>query len=328
MTQASGNVARALTYVAPGQAELRPLPLPDLAAGMVEIETRFSAISRGTERLVFNGQIPESEYGRMRAPFQSGDFPFPVIYGYAAVGIVCAGDEELQGRPVFALSPHQTRARLPRDAVTLLPAVVPPRRATLAANTETALNVIWDAGIGPGDRLAIVGGGVLGLLIAAIAADIPGVAVTVVDVNMQRAGPAAALGADFRAPADAPPDQDCVIHTSVSEAGLATSLRLAGFEATVVEASWFGTTQPCIPLGNAFHSRRLTLKASQVGEVPPGRRARWTRKRRLAMALQLLSDPKFDCLITNEVPFRDLPSQLSALFRNDSADLAAVVRYG
>lgn len=328
MTQAFGNQAAALTYVAPGHAELRPISLPPMADGMVEIETRFSAISRGTERLVFNGQIPESEYGCMRAPFQSGDFPFPVVYGYAAVGTVCAGDEDLRGRPVFALSPHQTRARLPRDAVTLLPEALPPRRATLAANTETALNVIWDAGIGPGDRLAIVGGGVLGLLIAAIAAGIPGAVVTVVDTNTHRAVPAAALGANFAAPPDAPPDQDFVIHTSASEAGLATALRLAGFEATVVEASWFGTTQPHVPLGNAFHSRRLTLKASQVGEVPPGRRARWTRKRRLEMALKLLSDPKFDCLITNAVPFDDLPDHLSELFRNDSADLATVVRYG
>ncbi|MGF1625282.1 MAG: zinc-binding alcohol dehydrogenase, partial [Alphaproteobacteria bacterium] len=290
--------AMALTYVAVGEAELRPLELPDQADGLVDVETSYSALSRGTERLVYAGAVPASEHERMRAPFQHGDFPFPVVYGYAAVGVVRAGPPALLGRNVFALSPHQDRARLPADAVVPLPDGLDPRRAPLAANLETALNVTWDAGIGPGDRIAIVGGGVLGLMVAAIAAAIPGTAVTVVDIRADRAEPASALGAGFALPDDAPGDQDCVIHTSASEAGLATALGLAGLEAIVVEASWFGRATPQVALGGAFHSRRLVLKASQVGAVPSARRARWTRRRRLEAALALLCDPRFDRLIT------------------------------
>jgi NADPH:quinone reductase-like Zn-dependent oxidoreductase len=328
MMRARAVRATALTYVAPGRAELRPLDLPAIAAGMVEVETRFSAISRGTERLVFAGRIPPSEYERMRAPFQAGAFPFPVAYGYAAVGVVRAGPAALIGREVFTLSPHQTLARLPADAVVPLPEGLDLRRAPLAANLETALNVAWDAGIGPGDRIAVVGGGVLGLMVAAIAAAIPATEVTVVDIQPDRAKPARALGARFALPAAAPDDQDCVIHASASEAGLATALELAGIEATVVEASWFGAVVPQVPLGAAFHSRRLTLKSSQVGEVPPARRVRWTRRRRLETALALLRDPKFDMLISGEVAFADLPARLPDLLGPDPAGLATIVRYG
>jgi NADPH:quinone reductase-like Zn-dependent oxidoreductase len=328
MMRAGATRATALTYVAPGQAELRPLDLPRLASGMVEVETRFSALSRGTERLVFAGRVPPSEHERMRAPFQTGAFPFPVVYGYAAVGVVRAGPPALTGREVFALSPHQTLARLPADAVVPLPEGLDPRRAPLAANLETALNVAWDAGIGPGDRIAVVGGGVLGLMVAAIAAAIPATEVTVVDTRPDRATPARALGARFALPAAAPDEQDCVIHASASGAGLATALELAGFEATVVEASWFGAVEPHVPLGAAFHSRRLTLKSSQVGEVPPARRVRWSRRRRLETALALLRDPRFDALITGEVAFADLPARLPDLLGPDPVGLATIVRYG
>jgi len=293
----------------------------------VEVETRFSALSRGTERLVFAGRVPPSEHARMRAPFQVGAFPFPVVYGYAAVGVARAGPPALTGREVFALSPHQTLARLPVEAVVPLPEGLDPRRAPLAANLETALNVAWDAGFGPGDRIAVVGGGVLGLMVAAIAAAIPATEVTVVDTRPDRANPARALGARFALPAAAPDDQDCVIHASATEAGLATALELAGVEATVVEASWFGAVEPQVPLGAAFHSRRLTLKSSQVGEVPPARRVRWSRRRRLETALALLRDPKFDVLITGEVAFADLPARLPDLLGPDPVGLATIVRY-
>lgn len=327
MMRAADDAAEALTYVAPGRAEIRPLPLPARGDGMVEVETRWSALSRGTERLVFAGRVPASEHARMRAPFQAGDFPFPVVYGYAAAGVVRAGPAALLGRAVFALYPHQTRARLPAEAVVPLPDGLALRRAPLAANLETALNVVWDAAIGPGDRVAVVGGGVLGLMVAAIASAIPGAAVTVVDVRDDRAETAAALGARFALPGEAPGDQDCVIHTSASEQGLATALDLAGHEATVVEASWFGDARPQVPLGGAFHSRRLVLRSSQVGEVPAARRARWSRRRRLEAALALLRDPKFDRLVTAEVPFDRLPESLPDLLGEHAAGLAAVVRY-
>ena len=327
MARDPGSEATALTYVGPGSAALRPITLPPLAVGMVEVETRFSALSRGTERLILNGAVPPSEFARMRAPFQVGDFPFPVVYGYAAVGVVRAGPAELEGRAVFALSPHQTLARLPAEAVTPLPDGLPLRRATLAANTETALNVVWDAGIGPGDKIAIVGAGILGLLIAGIASTIPGTEVTAVDPNPDRAEVAAALGAGFARPDEAPEDQDCVIHTSATEPGLETALHAAGFEARVVEASWFGTTTPRVPLGEAFHSKRLSLVSSQVGHVPAQRRARWSRRRRMAMALKLLCDAKFDRIITNEADFTALPQDIAQLLDHKAPGIATVIRY-
>ncbi|MEZ5666943.1 MAG: zinc-binding alcohol dehydrogenase [Alphaproteobacteria bacterium] len=264
----------------------------------------------------------------MRAPFQVGDFPFPVAYGYATVGVVTAGPAQRVGQTVFSLSPHQTVNRLPAEAAVPLPDGLPPRRAVLAANTETALNTVWDAGIGPGDRVAVVGGGILGLLVAAIAAAIPAVALTVVDIDAGRAAPAAALGAAFALPDAAPRDCDVVIHASATAAGLATALALAGFEATVVEASWYGADAPAVPLGGAFHSQRLTIRSSQVGHVPPARRARWSRRRRLETALGLLCDPRFDTLITGEVAFADLPAALPAILDARAPGLATVVRYG
>ena len=327
LARAGGATTSALTYVAPGLVALEPVDLPNMADGLVEVKTCYSAISRGTERLVFRGEVPDSEHERMRAPFQIGEFPFPVVYGYAAVGTVTDGPSTLLGRHVFALSPHQAVSRLPVDAVVPVPPGVPPRRATLAANAETALNVIWDSGIAPGDRIAIVGGGVLGLLIAGIASELPGASITVVDIDPRRAAAAAALGAVFAPPDDAGSDHDCVIHTSATEAGLATALRLAGFEASVVEASWFGAAMPRVPLGGAFHSRRLTLKSSQVGHVAPIRRARWTRRRRLEAALNLLCDARFDHVITGEVAFNDLPEALPDLLGEGAPGLATVVRY-
>ncbi|MBA3325886.1 MAG: dehydrogenase, partial [Rhodobacteraceae bacterium] len=149
-------MSRALWIAGPGRAELRDVAE---ASGEVVVETAFSGISRGTEALVFAGRVPEAERGRMRCPFQEGDFPFPVKYGYAAVGRAVEGPEGLRGRDVFVLHPHQDRFAAPAATCVPLPAGVPPGRAVLAANMETALNVVWDAGVGPCDRVAVVGAG-------------------------------------------------------------------------------------------------------------------------------------------------------------------------
>ncbi len=270
--------ARALWYVGSGQAELRSETVPPPGTAEVRIRTRFGAISRGTERLVYSGRVPPTEFQRMRAPFMGGSFPFPVKYGYAAVGRVEIGPAHLQGRDVFTLHPHQSRFNLAVEAVFALPAGVTPQRAVLAANMETALNAVWDGAPGPADRIVVVGGGLLGLLVAYLCARIPGVHVTVVDIDPSRAGLAAALGARFAAPENAPGDCDLVVHASATAAGLATALRLAGDEATVVELSWHGEGEVAAPLGGAFHSRRLRLVSSQVGKVAPSHRPRWSHR--------------------------------------------------
>jgi threonine dehydrogenase-like Zn-dependent dehydrogenase len=305
--------ARSCWLAEPGRAELRDEPLPPPAPGEVRVRTLHSGVSRGTEGLVFRGEVPASEYQRMRAPFQGGDFPAPVKYGYVSVGLVEQGPAALLGRTVFCLYPHQTLYNVPAEAVHPLPPGVPAARAVLTANLETAVNALWDAAPRLGDRITVVGAGTLGLLVAWLAARVPGCQVEVVDVQPSRAAIATQLGARFVSPGEATPDADLVIHTSGQPAGLVTALRLAAFEATVLELSWYGDRAVSVPLGEAFHSRRLTLKSSQVGHVATAQRARWDYQRRLALALSLLTDPVLDGLITDIARFDELPAVLARL---------------
>jgi threonine dehydrogenase-like Zn-dependent dehydrogenase len=270
--------------------------------------------------------MTESE--RMRAPMQECDFPYPVKYGYCAVGIVEEGPRELQGRAVFALHPHQDRFVVPAAMLTSVPDNVPPRRAVLAANMETALNGLWDAGAGPGDRIVVVGAGVVGLLVGYLAARLPGAEVTMVDIDLSRRATAQHLGCRFSKPLDAPGEADVVIHTSATAAGLACALSCAGNEATVVEMSWYGDAPVSASLGGDFHARRLKLVSSQVGQVSPSRRPRWTHARRLEKALSLLADDRLDALVTAEVAFADLPAELARVMAPGAPGLATVVRYG
>lgn len=330
MAAPRAQTPRALWYEGPGRAALRPADLAAPEADEARIATLWSALSRGTERLVFEGRVPAAEFGRMRAPLQEGQFPFPVKYGYCAVGRVEAGPDEWLGRTVFALHPHQDRFVAPVSLLAAVPDAVPARRASLAANMETALNALWDSGAGPGDRIAVVGAGVVGLLVSCLAARLPGAEVTVVDLLPERARIAESFGARFALPeqaADAAADADVVFHTSAHPAGLATALTLGGLEATIVEMSWYGAGDVGAPLGEAFHSRRLKLVSSQVGQVSPSRRPRWTHGRRLARALDLLADDRLDALIDAEVAFADLPAALPRILSPRAGGLATVVRY-
>ena len=327
------EVARGLWYVRPGVVELRDAPLPPLQPGTVQVRALFSGVSRGTERLVLGGQVPEAERDRMRAPLQEGDFPFPVKYGYCAVGTVEAGPKELMGKDVFCLHPHQSVFQAPASMAVPLPEGLPPRRATLAANMETALNALWDSGAGPADRIVVVGAGIVGLMVAYLAARLPGSEVTVIDPAEARRPLAERLGARFStAPmpslrADGEHGADVAFHTSASEAGLATAIASAGMEATVVELSWYGDKRVTVPLGGAFHSQRLRLQSSQVGQVSPGRRPRWSYRRRMEAALRLLLDPALDDLLSAEIAFEDAPAMLPALLAPDAPGLAPVIRY-
>ena len=305
--------ARACWLAEPGRAELRTEALPAPGPGEVQVRALHSGISRGTETLVFRGEVPESEFDRMRAPFQQGAFPAPVKYGYSSVGVVEEGPPELQGRTVFCLYPHQSHYVVPVEAVHPLPDGVPPERAVLAANLETAVNALWDAAPRVGDRIAVVGGGTLGLLVAWLAARLPGSQVQVVDTQAGRGAVAGRLGADFALPGAARREVDLVIHASGHPEGLATALDLAAFEATVLELSWYGSRPVSVPLGAAFHPRRLVLKSSQVGHVAAAQRARWSHRRRLQLALSLLADPALDALVTGASPFDELPSVLARL---------------
>ena len=320
------ETAQALFYTAPGVGELRQVALAPLAPGQVEVRTLFSALSRGSERLVSAGAVPPGQYAAMRAPHQEGEFPFPVKYGYAAVGLAVAGPDHLVGRHVFSLYPHQSRFRLPADAVVALPDDVPAARAVLAANAETALNAIWDGGAQPGERVLVLGAGLLGCLIAAFLSRIH----RHLDITDKLAEPAAIV-ADFPVnyvSVEALGDEyDLIFHTTASAAGLQSAIDALAFEGRVIELSWFGDRPVGLMLGGAFHSRRLSIRASQVGQVAPARRAATTRRDRLAEALALLADPRLDRLITGEVAFGDLPAEIPRLLAPDAPGIATRIRY-
>jgi threonine dehydrogenase-like Zn-dependent dehydrogenase len=311
----------------PGHGELRQVELPEPGDGDVLVRALYSGVSRGTETLVFRGGVPESQHAAMRAPFQEGDFPAPVKYGYLSVGQVEHGPAELVGRTVFCLFPHQSRYVVPATAVTVVPDTVPAARAILAGTVETAVNALWDAGPLVGDRIAVVGGGMVGCSVAALLARHPGVRVQLVDADPARAETARALGVDFALPEEALGECDLVVHASASEQGLVRSLELLAPEGSVVELSWYGDRRITLPLGEAFHSRRLTIRSSQVGTVSPRARAGRTFADRLALALELLSDPAFDALITGESPFEDLPDVLPRLASGELKGMCHRVLY-
>ncbi len=323
-----GSVAASAFWLRePGVGEIRPVSLRTLGPGDVLVRTLRSAVSRGTEALIFAGRVPESQYEAMRAPFQEGSFPGPVKYGYLNVGVVEAGPPGLVGRTVFCLHPHQTSYVVPAAAVSVVPAEVPVSRAVLTGLVETAVNALWDAGPLLGDRVAVVGAGTLGCCVARLVARIPGVEVTLVDIDPDRAEVASALGTDFALPDRAPSGQDLVFHTSATSAGLQQSLDLLAPEGTVVELSWYGDDPTTLTLGAAFHSRRLSIRASQVGAVAMSRRGRRTTADRLRLALDLLRDPAFDVLLTGESPFAELPAVLPRLVSGALPALCHSVTY-
>jgi threonine dehydrogenase-like Zn-dependent dehydrogenase len=311
----------------PGVGEIRPVPLPEPGPDDVLVRTLYSGISRGTETLVFRGEVPAGQYQQMRAPFQQGEFPGPVQYGYLNVGVVEHGPPRLTGRTVFCLYPHQTAYVVPAHAVTVVPEQVPPARAVLAGTVETAVNALWDAAPLIGDRIAVVGGGMIGCSVAAVLAGFPGAKVQLVDADPSRAAVAAKLGVDFALPADATGDCDVVVHASATSAGLTRSLELLAAEATVIELSWYGDKQVSVPLGEFFHSRRLVVKSSQVGGIAPARRGRRTYADRLALSLELLADPRFDALITGQSDFDELPEVLPRLADGSLPAMCHVVNY-
>jgi NADPH:quinone reductase-like Zn-dependent oxidoreductase len=319
---------RAFWIREPGAGEIRSEAMAEPATDEVRVRTRFSAISRGTELLVFQGRVPESERTRMRAPFQAGEFPGPVKYGYLNVGVVETGPPELAGRTVFSLAPHQTASVLPASAVVPVPESVPPRRAVLAGVVETALNVLWDVPALVGDRITIVGGGLVGSCIARLAVQQPGTIVTVVDTDPARAVVAEALGARFATPDAAPDEQDVVYHASATGDGLGLALTLLRTEGTVADLSWYGDVPVTLPLGGAFHARRLTIRSSQVGLVGTSRRDHRTSHERLTLAVELLRDSAFDVLLAESRPFEELPRLLTAMAGGHRAGLCQVIEYG
>lgn len=326
-TQYSEPVAQAFWMASPGVGVIRDTPLVPPQPDHVLVRALYSGISRGTEALVFGGRVPPGEYAAMRAPFQEGDFPGPLKYGYSSVGVVTEGPADLRHRQVFCLYPHQTHYRVPAGDVVALPPGLPAGRAVLAANMETALNAVWDARAQPGDRVTVVGAGTVGMLSAWLLSGLPACELELVDTDPGRRQAARRLGMDLVAPGEAQGGRDLVLHATGNPDGLALALKLAGREATVVELSWYGDAPVALPLGEGFHSRRLRIISSQVGQLPVWRRPRWTHRRRLRTALKLLCRPELDCLISAEREFRQLPQVMARLQQPESATFMYRIRY-
>ena len=309
----------------PGVGALRREAIARAGDGEVLVRTRYTGISRGTEASVFLGRVPLGEHERMRAPFQEGDFPGPVKYGYLNVGVVEHGPGALRGRTVFTLFPHQSAFVVPADAVVPVPSGVPARRAVLAGAVETAVNVLWDAAPLLGDRVTVVGAGMIGCCVARLARGTPGLDVVLVDVDPSRRAIADRLGVGFAEPDDAPRDRDLVVNTSGSEAGLRLPLEAVVTDGEVIEASWYGDRPVTLPLGADFHSRRLTIRSSQVGAVARRRRGTRSTRDRLALALELLRDDAFDALLTGDSPWNELPAVMAALADGQGGELCRTI---
>jgi NADPH:quinone reductase-like Zn-dependent oxidoreductase len=322
-----GADAQAFWLLEPGRGQIRPVTLTQPTGDEVLVRTVCSGVSRGTETLVFRGGVPPSQYAVMRAPFQEGDFPAPVKYGYLNVGTVQEGPAQLRDRTVFCLYPHQTAYVVPAAAVNVVPDDVPPARAVLAGTVETAINALWDVPPLLGDRVAVVGAGMVGCCVARLLSRFPGVHVTLVDVDPSRADVAAALGVEFALPDDAAGGRDLVVHASATSEGLQLSLELLAPEGSVTELSWYGEDEVRLALGGAFHSRRLGIRASQVGTISPARSARRTHADRLALALGLLRDPAFDALLTGESRFEELPDVMARLTAGTLPALCHTITY-
>lgn len=326
MSMDAGSMARALWLENEGTARLRQEPKPHAGPGDVVVRAAFSGISRGTERLVFDGRVPPGSWQEMRGPHMQGGFGFPLKYGYAVVGDIVAGRPDRVGEAVFCLHPHQDVFSIPAADAVPVPASVPRRRAVLAANMETALNIVWDANILPGDRVAVFGAGVVGCLVAYLAARIPATDVVIIDRQACRAETTDALGIAFAGSSTGQSDCDVLVNVTGSGDALCEAIEIAGIEARIVEASWYGSRPAELRLGGAFHSRRLTIASSQVGAVSPSRAPRWPSRRRLETALALLVDERLDCLIAGESAFDSLDADYAGILA-DPSTLCHCVRY-
>lgn len=321
-------ISTSLWYTAPYQVELKNQPLPEQCPPKhARVKAKFSAISKGTERLIYTELVPKSEWERMRCPLQDGNFPYPVKYGYAIVGKVTQSENSLLNQDVFVLHPHASLFDVPIEAVIPLPKKIPAKRAVLAANMETALNAIWDSNPLPGDKISIIGGGVVGSLVAYLTSKIPGTSVTLIDKNPHRKKIAHILGLQFSQICNSISNQDIVYHVTGNPKGLANAIEIAGNEAKIIELSWYGSTEVKLNLGGAFHSKRLKIISSQVGQINPERRARWTHLQRLSMAIQLLEDPILDKLLSHVFQFQKLPQEIANILTSENDILCPVIKY-
>jgi threonine dehydrogenase-like Zn-dependent dehydrogenase len=319
--------ARAFWLTGKGRGALKREALPDPGGEeWCVVRAMFSAVSPGTERLVADGKVPVALRKEMRCPYMGGNFPFPVKYGYSLVGEVVQGPVELRGRKVHVLHPHQDVCVVRSEDVRPLPDDLPPARATLASNMETAVTAAWDSGVALGERVLVVGFGIVGSLIARIFGLGPAVDLEIAEKRPDRRRLAESMG--FRATGRPSAESfDVAFDTSGTPAGLQTAIDSVGVEGRVVAVSWFGAEPVRLDLGGSFHSRRKRIIGSQVSRIPGSLRPRWDIRRRTELVFRLLERPEFDLHVGPTVPFTELPKAFETLVRRSPGGLSPLIMY-
>jgi len=322
MTKAAfSNDARALWFTTPGKAVLRSDKIgPPVGDEICTVRSLYSAVSEGSERLVLAGKVPPDLHQSMRVPYMAGDFSFPIKYGYSLVGVVDRGAAHLVGAVVHLMHPHQDICCVDSADVFPVPEGIPPRRAVLASNLETAVTAIWDARPALGERVLVVGFGCIGALIAQVLRGMPGIDLHIVERDEARSHLARNLG--YATAASAGEEQfDLAFHASGSAAGLQVAIDCVGMEGRIVEVSWYGTAETPLRLGGTFHSQRKIIIASQVSHLPSFQTPRWDRIRRKQLVFSLLRDPAFDRLLDEPISF----DKLADFFNHSPARQRAIV---
>jgi hypothetical protein len=318
--------ARAFWLTSKGRGVVRRQALPDPGPGWCIVRAVFSAVSPGTERLVALGRVPGPLQDEMRCPYMGGRFPFPVKYGYSLVGEVVEGPKALRGRIVHVLHPHQDICLVRCEDVRPLPHGLPPARATLASNMETAVTAVWDSAVTVGERVLVIGFGIVGSLVARVLGSGPAVELEVAETRAVRRRLAESMGFQVSA---TPPKRpfDVAFDTSGTPAGLQAAIEGVGLEGRVIAVSWFGARPARLDLGGSFHSRRKRVIASQVSRIPGGMRPRWDVARRAELVFRLLERPDFDLHVGPPVPFALLPEAFEALIGRTLEGLSPLIIY-
>jgi len=318
---------RSLWHLSDSQSVIKENTAQNPSPSFLKIQSHFSLISTGTERLVACGEVPGSVHDDMKVPYMEGAFPFPIKYGYSLVGKVITEGHSMTGKLVHAMHPHQDFCLINESDLFEIHSNIPAQRATLASNLETALTAVWDAQVNIGDRVLIVGFGLIGSLIARLLSFIPAIYFQIIEIDKERIQHAEKLGFPVSAILRKHSKFDIAFHTSATAEGLQTCIDGVGLEGKIIELSWYGKKPVKINMGGSFHSQRKQIISSQVGKLPSKYNARWDMKRRKKVVFELLENALFDQQITHFIKFVDTPTFFADLRAGKAKGLAYCIEY-
>ncbi len=330
--------ASALVFTGPREVALEERPVESPGPDEVLVRSRVSAISPGTELLVYRGDAPTDLEADVSIDALEGDLSFPTRYGYATVGEVVEtgpGAEGYHGERVFAFHPHQSRFCAGVPELFISPPDLDDEALALLPTAETATNLLLDGGPRVGERVVVFGAGVVGLATVRLLAELSLEELVVVEPLEGRRELARAFGADRTVPPGAtgtfadsdPPGADLVYEVSGQPEALDAALSVAGYDGRVVVGSWYGSKRADLDLGGSFHRDRIGVTSSQVSTISPELRGRWSRERRRGTALDALRRIDTDRLVTDRVPFRSAPAAYERLDTDPERTLQVLLEY-